>query len=100
MNRLEIEAASKATALQIYKDFKWSLRIRRVSYLDIAKALDLAIESCETRIEDVVIRAKALQGFRTMRNRVAEFMVDATAEPEMCPKCNLSLFICPCPKEN
>lgn len=87
---------------RIYADFKWQLKIALRTWDEVDGLLAQAVHRCEQEIQTPEVRTKAMTAFTNMRNKASEFNVehpDVHPANAVCPKCQLSVFICPCQKE-
>lgn len=85
-------------ATKIYAEFKFKSRTTCTTHEEIAALLAVAILDCERKIDSALVRNQVLKKFQVMKQRVEEF-IEKPDEEQVCPKCQLARFICPCPKE-
>lgn len=73
---------SKETVTKIYGDWKWELRKKAHSPVELSKSLDACIERCRTSIPDETVRNEAIEMFRMAKLQAASLTTDPS-----CHKC-------------
>jgi hypothetical protein len=61
---------SNELVLRIYSELRWKLKIRDYNHEETISLIDGAITQCRHDVPDVVVRAKAIEGFELMRSKV------------------------------
>lgn len=86
------------TAVRIWADFKWDLRKKDHTHEEVALRLQVCIDQC-AKIKNTIMRVECIRRFEILKKRVEEFILAPTEEgEEICPKCSLARYLCPCKK--
>lgn len=66
----------KGKALEIYRDFRWQLKIMEDrTYQAVEALIDLTIVRCQAELTTPEVRDPVVQRFSEMRSRTSEFTV-------------------------
>jgi hydroxymethylpyrimidine/phosphomethylpyrimidine kinase len=94
------EHSDEQTLARIYAEFRWSIKkagmIGQVGYADIVALLEAAVKRVQKQVKDPVLMSKALIYFVGAKQKMDELNETAKLQADVCPKCQLPKFLCPC----
>ena len=103
--REAFEGTDDSTVIaRIWFEFRYGIKkavqTSQVSWRDIQALIEAAMKRVRKEVKDAALKNQVNGRFMVMRKRCDEFIVDPTAAKEAmtttCPKCGLTLFLCPC----
>ncbi len=97
------EARDQMTLAHIYAEFRWGIKkagmIGQVTYADLLALLEAAVKRIQKQVKDPVLMSKALVHFAAAKKTLEDLHEADKLGADVCPKCQLPRFICPCQEE-